>query len=230
MTAGTPGPQDAEATARVDLLSAMCRLDALGLNRGSTGNASLRFGDGMLVTPSGMGAGEMTVDDLVWLGDDGRARGPWAPSSEWHFHRAIHAARPDLPAVLHTHSVNATALACLGRPLPPFHYMVAVAGGADVPCVPYHLFGSASLSQAVATAMRDRRACLLAHHGLVAAGATVAEALKLAIEIEALCETFLKLLPMGEPRLLDAAQMDEVIAKFRGYGRAARAGSSPASS
>lgn len=207
---------------RERIVAALRRLDTLGLNRGSTGNVSHRLGDGMLITPTGMGADELRACDLVWLGHDGTLRGDWQPSSEWHFHRAIYAARPDLNAVVHTHSVNATALACLERGLPAFHYMVAVAGGDSIPCTPYHTFGTEALSSAVAGALRDRQACLLAHHGIVAAGSSLAQAMKIAIEIEALCETYLKALAVGQPTVLDETQMAEVIEKFRAYGKAAR--------
>jgi len=212
-----------EATLRPAIVAALQRLDALGLNRGSTGNLSHRCGAGMLITPTGMGADELRPEDLVWLGDDGTLRGDWQPSSESPFHAAIYRGRPGLHAIVHTHSPNATALACLRRALPAFHYMVAVAGGDDVPCVPYHLFGSEALSQAVAGAFAQRDACLMAHHGLVAGGTTLAKALKVALEIESLCEVYLKALATGqEPMLLDAAQMAEVIERFRRYGKAAR--------
>jgi L-fuculose-phosphate aldolase len=125
--------------------------------------------------------------------------------------------------VVHTHSVHATALACLERELPPFHYMVAVAGTDTIPCTPYHTFGSQALSTAVARALSDRNACLMAHHGLVTAGATLAQAMKIAIEIESLCEVYLKALAVAEPARLSARQMDEVLQKFKSYGRARRA-------
>jgi L-fuculose-phosphate aldolase len=212
-----------EAALRAGLVAALQRLDALGLNRGSTGNLSHRCGDGMLITPTGMGADGLRPADLVWLGDDGTLRGDWQPSSESPFHAAIYRARPELQAVVHTHSPNAAALACLRRPLPAFHYMVAVAGGDDVPCVPYHLFGSEALSQAVAGAFATRDACLMANHGLVAGGATLAQAMKIALELESLCEVYLKALATGaEPAILDAAQMAAVIERFRSYGKAAR--------
>jgi L-fuculose-phosphate aldolase len=211
MTADRP---DLDAAA-----AALRRLDALGLNRGSTGNLSLRAGAGMWITPTGMGADEIGADDFVWLGWDGRRQGRWQPSSEWHFHQAIYRTRPDLQAVVHAHSVHATALACLRRGLPSFHYMVAVAGGDSVPCVPYHLFGTEALSQAVAAALAGRDACLMANHGLVAAGATLAKAMKVTLEVESLCEVYLKALAVGEPALLDAAQMAEVVEKFRSYGQ-----------
>lgn len=217
---------------RDQAVAAVKRLDALGMNRGSTGNLSLRFAHegqaGMLITPTGMGADDLRPQDLVWLGfDDGRLVGDWQTSSEWHFHQAIYLARPDLDAVVHTHSVHAAALACLRRELPAFHYMVAIAGGHDVPCVPYHLFGTEALSQAVAGAFADRDACLMANHGLVAAGPTLARAMKVAQEVESLCEVYLKALAVGEPAVLSAAQMAEVIAKFRSYGRTASAAKPP---
>jgi L-fuculose-phosphate aldolase len=211
-----------EATLREQLITALRRLDALGMNRGSTGNLSHRLGSGMLITPTGMGADDLRPQDLVWLGDDGTLRGDWRPSSEWHFHRATYAARPDLHAIVHTHSVNATALACLERGLPAFHYMVAIAGGDSVPCTAYHTFGTEALSAAVAEALADRDACLMAHHGLVATGATLQRAMKVAMEVESLCEVYLKARAVAEPSLLTAAQMAEVIQKFRSYGQSAR--------
>ena len=209
---------------RDSAVAAVRRLDALGMNRGSTGNVSLRHEQGMLITPTGMGADDLRAQDMVWRGWDGTLRGQWQPSSEWHFHQAIYLARPDLNAIVHTHSVHAAALACLRRRLPSFHYMVAVAGGDDVPCVPYHLFGTEALSSAVAAAFAERDACLMANHGLVAGGATMARAMKVLQEVESLCEVYLKALAVGEPALLTRVQMDEVIEKFKGYGKAARRG------
>jgi L-fuculose-phosphate aldolase len=216
----TPEAPDGEL--RLALVAAARRLDALGLNRGSTGNLSHRLGDGMLITPTGMGADELRPQDLVWLGHDGTLIGDWQPSSEWHFHRAVYQARPDLNAVVHTHSVNATALACLERGLPAFHYMVAIAGGDDVPCTPYHTFGTEALSAAVASALTDRQACLMAHHGLVGAGASLAQAMKVTIEVESLCEVYLKALAVAEPAVLSKASMAEVIERFRSYGKTSR--------
>ncbi|WP_119352575.1 class II aldolase/adducin family protein [Azohydromonas sediminis] len=217
---------DAAADPRAAVVETVRRLDALGLNRGSTGNVSVRAqrdgASGCWITPTGMGAEGLAADDLVWLGDDGRVDGRWQPSSEAPFHRAVYAARADLHAVVHVHSVHATALACLRRPLPAFHYMIAVAGGCDVPCVPYHLFGTEALSQAVAQAFADRHACLLANHGLVAGGTSLAHALKVALEVESLCEAYLKALAVGEPAILGADEMAAVIERFKSYGRAAR--------
>ena len=218
MSKRQPGPMD-EAALREVMIAALVELDARGLNRGSSGNLSHRFDEGMLITPTGMGAGEIAADDLVWLGFDGSVRGRLKPSSEWHFHAALYRARPELNAVVHTHASHATALACLRRELPAFHYMVAIAGSDNVRCAPYRLFGTQALSDEVVRAMHERRACLLATHGAVSAGATLREAMKVMIELDSLCQSYLAALAVGEPAILDAAEMAEVIAKFRGYGQ-----------
>lgn len=211
---------------RRSAVAAVKRLDELGLNRGSSGNLSLRSpAGGFWITPTGMAPQEIAADSLARLADDGTVKhGDWAPSSEWPLHRAVYLARPDLHALVHTHSPHATALACLRRPLPAVHYMVAIAGGDDVPCTPYHLFGSEALSRAVAGAFEHRDACLLANHGLVAGGATLAQAMKVALEVEALAGIYLQTLAVGAPALLSPAQMAEVIERFRSYGSERRAG------
>lgn len=216
MTPARPSTEETEV--RQAVVDAVRRLDAQGLNRGSTGNASHRWADGMLITPTGAGA-DLTPSDLAFVHDDGHASGPWRPSSEWHFHRAVYRARPDVMAVLHNHAVHATALGCLQRKLPAFHYMVAVAGGDDVPLVPYATFGSEALSDGVGCALADRDACLLAQHGMVSCGPSLAHAMKVMLEIEGLCQTYLLALAVGEPALLDGTEMARVIAKFRHYGR-----------
>lgn len=211
---------------RTRACAAVKRLDALGLNRGSTGNLSVRAtghgGADFWITPTGMGAEELTADHFVLIRDDGSVEGTWEPSSEWPFHRAIYTARSDLHAVVHMHSVHATAVACLRRDLPAFHYMVAVAGGDSVPCTGYHLFGSEALSRAVGHAFETRNACLMANHGLVTGGITLAHALKVALEVESLCEIWLKTRAVGDPALLSAAEMAAVIERFKTYGRTRR--------
>ncbi len=210
--------------ARTAAVDAVRRMDALGLNRGSTGNLSLRGEGGFWITPTGMEPAALEPGDLVWMADDGSVQGVWEPSSEWPFHRAVYRTRPDLAAVVHAHSVHATAVACLRRDLPAFHYMVAVAGGDSVPCTPYHLFGTEALSEAVAAAFADRQACLMANHGLVAGGRSLAHAMKVMLEVEALCEIYLKALAAGEPAILSRDDMVAVIERFRTYGQARRAG------
>lgn len=208
------------ANARQALLSAMKRLDGLQLNHGATGNASLRDGAGFWITPTGIPAAELHPEDMVWLGFDGTRRGQREPSSEWMLHREILLAYPDQPAVVHAHALAATTLSCLERDLPAVHYMIALAGGNSVRCAPYRTFGSAELAQVAVAALQDRRACLMAHHGLVCTGKTLQSALALAVEVEGLCEIYLKLLSVTDsPPLLSDAQMDEALGKFSTYGQ-----------
>lgn len=203
---------------RKRLLEVVRRLDKLGLNRGTSGNASVREGRGFLVTPSGRPVEHMTPHDLVWMDFNGQADGPWAPSSEWRFHRDILEHRPEIGAVVHTHSPFATTLACLHRDVPAFHYMIAVAGGDSIRCAPYALFGTQALSDAAVQALENRYACLLANHGMIAIGRDLDHAMAVAIEVESLCEQYWRVLQVGEPHLLSADQMQEVMVQFKGYG------------
>lgn len=203
---------------REQLLTVSRQLCDLGLNRGTSGNASVRDGAGFLVTPTGLAVEQMTPRDMVAMDFDGKAHGERAPSSEWRFHRDILQARPEVGAVIHTHATFATTLACLHREVPPFHYMIAVAGGDTIRCAPYALFGSQALSDAALAALQDRRACLLANHGMIAIGRDLTQALSVAVEVETLCEQYWRALQAGEPKLLSAAQMAEVMEQFKGYG------------
>jgi L-fuculose-phosphate aldolase len=150
---------------------------------------------------------------------DGRWFGHRRPSSEWRFHRDIFTSRADVRAIVHTHSRSATALACSGRGIPAFHYMVAVAGGADIRCAPYHTFGTQALSDAAVAALDGRLACLLANHGMIAVGADLPGALALAGEVENLAAQYCAALAVGEVRILDEGEMLRVLEKFRTYGR-----------
>jgi L-fuculose-phosphate aldolase len=190
-----------------------------GLSPGTSGNISLRIAGGLLITPTGMPAATLAPEDVVALDETGRAApGQRAPSSEWPFHVDILAARPSIGAVVHCHSRFATTLACLRKPIPAFHYMVAVAGGADIRCADYATFGTAELSRAALAALEGRKACLLANHGQIALGATLPAALKLAREVEVLAAQYAGVLALGEPVLLPPDEMERVIAKFAGYG------------
>jgi L-fuculose-phosphate aldolase len=200
------------------IVDAVRQLAATGLNQGASGNVSVRDGDGFVVTPSGVGADLLRPDQLVRMDMDGQWSGAWKPSSEWRFHRDIYAARPDAGAVVHCHSPAATALAVLGKPIPAFHYMVAIAGGADVRCAPYATFGTQELSDAAVAALDGRRACLLGHHGMIAIGRDLGQAMDVAIEVEFLADLYLRLLPLGEPPVLPAEEMALVLEKFKGYG------------
>jgi L-fuculose-phosphate aldolase len=190
-----------------------------GLNQGTSGNVSVRSRAGFLITPSGQNMAALTGDDMVEMGMDGGVVGAGKPSSEWRFHRDIYAAFPEAEAVVHAHSPFAVALACLRRDIPAFHYMVAMAGGVDIRCAAYATFGTQALSDAVLLALQDRHACLMANHGLLAWGRNLPAALALANEVEALCGQYLRACQIGEPVLLSEVEMQEVLEKFKDYGK-----------
>lgn len=210
----------AETRLRRGIVETACAMSRAGLSPGRSGNVSARCGAGMLITPTGIAYDSLSEESIVFLREDGAARrGSLLPSSEWQLHRAVYDAKPDANAIVHCHSANATALACVGRAIPAFHYMVAVAGGADIPLAPYATFGTRELAEAVAATLRDRRACLLAHHGQIACGVDLAAALELAREVEVLAEQYLKTLSIGGGPILGDAAMAEVLAKFKTYGQ-----------
>lgn len=203
---------------RQQLIETAQRMNASGLNQGTSGNLSVRCDDGMLITPSGMDYGGLVNNDIVWMDLAGNGRGSRKPSSEWHFHAAIYAHRAEAQAILHAHPVNCAALACLGKGLPAFHYMVAKAGGKDIRCADYATFGTTELSDNVIKAMQDRKACLMEHHGLTCFAKDLPGALALAIEIEELAAVYSRILAMGDPVILDDEEMARVLEKFSSYG------------
>lgn len=212
--------KSAEKRARLAVLNTAQDMAVCGLSPGLSGNVSVRWGEGMLITPSAMPYEEMRDEDIVLTDASGSAVDPTQrPSSEWRFHLAALKARPDCNAIVHTHSLNATALACAGKSIPAFHYMVAVAGGVDIPLVPYALFGTEELAQHVAEGLRDRDACLLANHGQVAIARTPAEALDLARDVETLATQYVTALQIGQPTILSQSAMADVLEQFKGYGR-----------
>lgn len=212
-----PPPDELEL--RRAIIDTARRMTTAGLNRGSAGNVSARWHDGFLVTPSGLPSEDMAVEDVVMLGLDGTARGRRAPSSEWRFHRDIYAARAEAGAILHCHSPFATALACQGTDIPPFHYMIARFGGSTVRCAAYATFGTQALSDHALAALQGRSACLLANHGMIVFGSGLRHAFDLAVEFETLCEQYWRTVQIGRPQLLGAAEMDQVLEKFKTYGR-----------
>ena len=208
-----------ESELRTELVRVAKKLDALGLSHGTSGNLSVRCGEGFLITPSGFGAEDLDDDDIVFVHLSGQSQGRWQPSSEWLFHRDIYAQRPEFGAVIHTHSNAATTLACLRRDIPPFHYMLALLGGDSLRCADYATFGTQALSDNALIAMRERRACLLANHGMIAAGKNLAEAFKYTIEVENLSELYLRTLAVGAPVLLTAAEFQDAQQRFVSYGK-----------
>jgi len=203
---------------RQKLIETAQAMNTSGLNQGTSGNLSVRCDDGMLITPSGMDYAGLIDDDIVWMDYSGNRRGNRKPSSEWRFHAAIYAHRSEAEAILHAHPVNCAALACLGKGIPAFHYMVAIAGGKDIRCADYATFGTAELSDNVIKAMEDRKACLMEHHGLTCFAKDLPGALALAIEIEELAAVYSRILAMGDPVILDDEEMARVLEKFSSYG------------
>lgn len=203
-----------------DTLIATARaMQTAGLNKGTSGNVSVRQGQGFLITPTGLPYADLVADDIPLMALDGSHTGRRKPSSEWRFHRDLYASRPEVGAVLHAHSPFAVSLACLRREIPPFHYMIARFGGDTIRCSDYAIFGSQALSTAALAALESRKGCLLANHGLLVAGRDLAEAFALAVELEELCEQYWRACQLGEPVLLSAVDMADVLEKFKGYGQ-----------
>lgn len=223
---------------RADVVAVARRLIPLGLTQGTSGNVSVRAGsaegvpgDAMFITPSALPYDAMEAEDVVLVdlahvdavpetpggATDGTGR---RPSTEWRMHAGILKGRPDVSAIVHAHPPWATALSCLRRDIPAFHYMVAIAGGRLIRCAAYATFGTSELAKAALEALGDRRACLLANHGIIACGDTAEAALELAIEVEALAGQYMRALSAGEPELLSDEEMDRVLESFADYRRA----------
>ncbi len=220
-----PKSRDAEKLARQAVIDAALAMSRSGLSPGRSGNVSCRWKGGMLITPTGMAYEEIRPRDIVLVNAKGHVpdKKSRKPSSEWRFHLASYQARSDVKAVVHTHSLNATVLACAHKPIPAFHYMVAVGGGSDIPLVPYDTFGTDELAQFVATGLAQRNACLMANHGQIAIGANLGAALELAHEIEVLAEQYVKVLALGgEPHILPEDEMARVLERFKSYGQNAQ--------
>ena len=204
---------------RSELIATARAMAGAGLNKGTSGNVSVRCGDGFYITPTGMPYAALTADDIPLMTSDGSWQGQRKPSSEWRFHRDLYVARPTVGAVLHAHSPFAVSLACLRREIPPFHYMIARFGGDTIRCADYAIFGSEMLSTAAMAALQDRKGCLLANHGLLVAGRDLSEAFALAVELEELCEQYWRACQLGQPVLLSPQEMAAVLEKFAGYGQ-----------
>ena len=203
---------------RRDVIETGVKLSQALLIRSSEGNLSVRLDDSsFLISPSGSKLCELLDDDLVVVNFDGSHSTGQLPSSEWQFHKDIYLTKKNAQAVIHTHSDFATALACLREDLPAFHYMIAIAGGNVVRCCDYAVFGSEILSMNILSALEDRKACLIANHGLISWGTSLEEAFTIAWEVEALCKQYLITRSAGTVSLLNEREMREVIDKFKDY-------------
>jgi L-fuculose-phosphate aldolase len=209
-----------EQAKRQSIIDACLQMNRLGINQGTSGNISLRHDDGLLITPTSVPYETMRCDEIVFLRLDRDPEGGQRPSSEWRFHRDILKARGDVNAVVHAHPPFATILAIMGQDIPAIHYMIACAGGDTIPCAPYATFGTEELSRHAVTALQDRSACLLAHHGMIAVGPSLAKAMWLAVEVETLARQYHGCLQIGTPPVLSKQEIDNVRARMAGYGLA----------
>jgi L-fuculose-phosphate aldolase len=209
-------------TIQQQLLDLTLHLKASGLNEGSSGNCSIRDRDGFYITPSGLNPKAMSIDDMVFMDFNGTIESsqkpPREPSSEWRFHHDILKTRKDANVVIHTHSTFATTLSLFRKDIPAFHYMIAAAGGNSIRCTKYELFGTQALSDAALIALNDRKACLLANHGMIVIGRDIEDALNISHEVERLCEQYTYALQIGSPVILSDEEMGEAIEKFKSYG------------
>jgi L-fuculose-phosphate aldolase len=203
---------------RQSIIDACLQMNRLGINQGTSGNISLRHEDGMLITPTSTPYEAMKPGQIVFMKLDGAVSPKQRPSSEWRFHRDILKLRPEVNAVVHAHPPYATMLAIMGMEIPPVHYMIACAGGDTIRCAPYATFGTEQLSQHALGALEGRSACLLAHHGMIATGPSLAKAMWLAVEVETLARQYYGCLQIGTPPLLSKAEVENVRARMAGYG------------
>ncbi|RYE64230.1 MAG: class II aldolase [Oxalobacteraceae bacterium] len=208
-----------EMDLRKTMLDVVATLEFKGFNHGSSGNVSCRLGEDMLVTPTGGNSANMTPERLVRLDRNGDTIGDGLPSSEWHMHQAILHAYPHVQAIIHTHADCCVALSCLARPIPAFHYMIASFGGTDVPCAPYATFGTKALADGAVAALKNRKACLLANHGMIVAGTSLQQALDLTVKLETLARQYILARQAGEPAIIPDDEIERVLERYKGYGR-----------
>ena len=204
---------------REAVIDTCLRMNAEGINQGTSGNVSVRTPEGFLMTASGIPYDKMKPEHIVEMDLDGGYVGEYLPSTEWRMHMDIFKHRAEAQAVVHTHSIYATALSCLRKDIPPFHYMIGIAGGTTLRCAKYAEYGTQELSDVMLKAMRERSACLLANHGQIAFGDSLAKALWRAGEVETLCHQYWAALQAGKPVLLSDKQMTTVLARFKTYGK-----------
>ncbi len=209
-----------ELDKRQAIIDACRRMNTLGINQGTSGNISVRFGNGLLITPTSVPYDAMTPDQIVFMAMDGSHVPSQKPSSEWRFHLDILKARADVSAVVHAHPTYCTILAIMGTDIPPVHYMIAAAGGDNIRCAPYATFGTEELSEHAVRALVGRLACLLDHHGMIAVGKTLDKAMWLAVEVETLARQYHGCLQIGKPPLLSSAEIERVRQRMAGYGMA----------
>lgn len=215
-----------EPEIRRAIIAACRRMNALGINQGTSGNISVRHGKTMLITPSAVPYDVMRPGDVAAMpieGEYGAWKGKLKPSTEWRFHLDVMRARPEAGAIVHTHATHCTALAIARKEIPACHYMMAVFGGANVRVAEYATFGTAELSRNALKALEGRTACLLANHGMIVFGADLERAMWAAVELETIARQFYLSLLIGGPHILSDAQIEETSRKIGSYGRQGKA-------
>lgn len=204
---------------RASLVSGARAMDASGMNTGTTGNISLRIEGGMLITPTGIPSPLLQPEQMVTMRLDGSWDGTVRPSSEWEMHAEIYKAFPEAGAVVHAHPDHCVALSCLRESMPLFHYMVAGFGGDDVRCSDYALFASSDLAKAAVVALKDRTACLLANHGMIAFGKDLDTALARTVKLETLARQYLIARAAGTPVLIENSEISAIRGRYKTYGQ-----------
>ena len=211
---------------RNQIIEYSLKLNSTNLSPLRSGNISLRGKEddkeGYLITPSGKKYETLKPDDIIFMGlneDAENISSAIKPSSEWRFHRDIYVNKNDAQAIVHAHSPHATAVSSHRKPIPPFHYMIALAGGEDIKCAEYATFGTEELSNNVIKALEKRSACLMSNHGQVAFGKNLDDAFELAQEIENICHQYTIALKLGNPKILSFEEMKKVLSKAKNYKR-----------
>ena len=208
-----------EQQLREQLVEAMVAMANQGLNHGTAGNVSVRFGDRFLVSPSGIPAEQLTPEMMVSVDENGEYEGDYKPTSEWRMHTGLLIQRQDVSAIVHCHSRFATTLACAHKTIPPLHYMTSVTGAGEILLAPYATFGSQELADGITQTLKGRYACLMANHGQIALGKSISEALSIASEVEVQASYYYGTLAIGGPKVLPDSAIDEVLEKFQTYGQ-----------
>ena len=203
------------------------KLNSTNLSPLRSGNVSIRANkdnvEGFLLTPSGKRYEDLVPEDIVFLAlreeynNLKLFNSSLNPSSEWRFHQDIYLKKIEAKAIVHAHSPHATAVSAHGKPIPAFHYMIALAGGDDIKCAEYATFGTTELSKNILKALEKRKACLMSNHGQVAFGYNLKQAFELAQEVENICQQYVIALKLGQPKILSSTEMSKILDKIIHY-------------
>ena len=205
---------------RIEIIKYSKMLNSKKLSALRSGNISIRYKDGFLITPSGVKYSSLKSKDIVYVNLKGRVKiKKGVPSSEWRFHQDIYLNKDRAKAIVHAHSTCATAISTHGKSIPAFHYMVAMAGGTDIKCAKYATFGTRELSKNIIKALKKRSACLIGNHGQIVFGENLAKAFELAEEVENLSHQYINSLKLGKPKILSSIEMKKVLNKAKNYKR-----------